>query len=73
MADLEISAGGTGGGVVIAMSDIVRKITNPTREEVIAGYEKQIAGFEKRIRETRDRIHKLRGQTTLTMVCRRQI
>lgn len=25
MADLEISAGGTGGGVVIAMSDIVRK------------------------------------------------
>lgn len=49
----------------------LRKVLHPTPQDHIEGYERLIARMEKQIAEYRARILELKGQETLTTVCRR--
>lgn len=47
------------------------RIVHPTKEDVIAGYERLIKILDKQADEYRERIMELKGQKTLTSVERR--
>ena len=53
------------------MSDFYRELFHPTKEEVIAGYEKAIERKKEEIKVWEEYVRKLKGQTTLTSVERR--
>ena len=50
------------------MTDFYRELFHPTKEEIIAGYERTIERMEREIQVWKEHVRKLKGQATLNEV-----